>query len=514
MGNIDINKIIASTYNTIMEMQQAAVETVGTTCLWARATPVINSEDVVMQEYTLTNVGLECPKPLNVIIVNGDYNPGNYTIDLFGLNYDSPLELNITLADWKANFGEGTMPQKDDIVYFQIFHKLFEVKTSQVIYSLAAMPTYYKCTLSKYNPTSSRKETEEFRQSIEDLTVTQEDLFGDAISQEVADNNVTVETGYNTTTYVDPLKDFDIDCIDVLQIKGSQEKLITNAFYNFKNAIRNITYHTDLIYETSAERNHLIYSCWCKLKSENIKRGIIKSFVLFSKDNNYHYYRIGSTLKLNLGDIITITRGNLIKLSGTVVDLPCTEGFGIAISNSDIIKTNKKLTNWDKNPSLLKIYKTTIINLLKGYDENNKIIFDISYKMSDLLLLIGNVKKNLNVNLVFEDWHYFMFDISPKNIRIVISRLKKSEYNRLEDYLVIDNNIDINLKDFNIHEFTIENMGNDFQICNIRLYENEYEMKDLYIQDMYSPVTRNASKLILVDTPNIPNKNIFVSPIK
>jgi len=83
-----------------------------------------------MQEYTLTNVGLECPKPLNVIIVNGDYNPGNYTIDLFGLNYDSPLELNITLADWKANFGEGTMPQKDDIVYFQIFHKLFEVKTS------------------------------------------------------------------------------------------------------------------------------------------------------------------------------------------------------------------------------------------------------------------------------------------------------------------------------------------------------------------------------------------------
>jgi hypothetical protein len=57
-------------------------------------------------------------------------------------------------------------------------------------------------------------------------------------------------------------------------------------------------------------------------------------------------------------------------------------------------------------------------------------------------------------------------------------------------------------------------MGTDVQLCNIRLYENEYEMGDLYIQDMYSPITRNESKLILVDVPNIPNKDIFISPVK
>ncbi|MBO6272636.1 hypothetical protein J6O48_07630 [bacterium] len=57
-------------------------------------------------------------------------------------------------------------------------------------------------------------------------------------------------------------------------------------------------------------------------------------------------------------------------------------------------------------------------------------------------------------------------------------------------------------------------MGINVNMCNIRLYENEYEMNDLYLQDMYSPVTVNASKLILVDTPNVPNKDIFISPIK
>ena len=49
---IDINEIIKSAYETVKEIQQSATETVGTDCLWARATPVINSEDVVLQEYT------------------------------------------------------------------------------------------------------------------------------------------------------------------------------------------------------------------------------------------------------------------------------------------------------------------------------------------------------------------------------------------------------------------------------------------------------------------------------
>ena len=73
---IDINEIIKSAYETVKEIQQSVTETVGTDCLWARATPVINSEDVVLQEYTLTQVGLECPKIVKVIVSNPDYNPG------------------------------------------------------------------------------------------------------------------------------------------------------------------------------------------------------------------------------------------------------------------------------------------------------------------------------------------------------------------------------------------------------------------------------------------------------
>lgn len=220
-------------------------------------------------------------------------------------------------------FGNNTMPQKGDVLYIDIYHKLFEVQSSELLYTIAALPTYYKVILSKYNPTQSRRETEDFRESVEDLTITQQELFGDLISEEVADNNVTVETGYNNTTYVDPQKDFDIDSIVVKQIFGSNNNLISNAYYNFINTDVNIVYHTDLIYDRTSARNHLIYSCWCRNEANLIKSGSIKALSFYSKDAYNWYFIIGTTFKLNVGDSITITRGTLLKVNATVVELDC-----------------------------------------------------------------------------------------------------------------------------------------------------------------------------------------------
>ena len=112
------------------------------------------------------------------------------------------------------------------------------------------------------------------------------------------------------------------------------------------------------------------------------------------------------------------------------------------------------------------------------------------------------------------EWNYFMVDLSPDNVRVVIVGTKRVELNKFIDNVNTDTTVNFETIDFNIDEFRIENAGSDVQMCNIRLYENEYEAGDTYMQDMYSPVTRNASKLILVDSPNVPNKSMFVSPVK
>lgn len=49
---------------------------------------------------------------------------------------------------------------------------------------------------------------------------------------------------------------------------------------------------------------------------------------------------------------------------------------------------------------------------------------------------------------------------------------------------------------------------------HIRLYDNEYPLGDTYKEDMYADMTRNASKLILVDSPRPADKMDFVTPIR
>ena len=71
-----------------------------------------------------------------------------------------------------------------------------------------------------------------------------------------------------------------------------------------------------------------------------------------------------------------------------------------------------------------------------------------------------------------------------------------------------------NIKGFEIDTFTIENKGLDMNQCNIRLYESEYEMGENYKIDMYTELTRNASKLILIDNPLPAITTQFVSTLK
>ena len=66
---------------------------------------------------------------IKVLTSNADYNPGNFTVDLFGVNYEAPLEINIPISTWNEVFGANTMPQEGDVIYIKIMHNLFEVRS-------------------------------------------------------------------------------------------------------------------------------------------------------------------------------------------------------------------------------------------------------------------------------------------------------------------------------------------------------------------------------------------------
>jgi len=93
---LDYNEIAASYAAMVKALNSTATELVGLDAIWFRALPYKNSEDVVFQEYTLTQV--DCGTPIKVVASNTDWNAGNFKVDLFGISYEAPLSVDIDVS--------------------------------------------------------------------------------------------------------------------------------------------------------------------------------------------------------------------------------------------------------------------------------------------------------------------------------------------------------------------------------------------------------------------------------
>lgn len=143
-------------------------------------------------------------------------------------------------------------------------------------------------------------------------------------------------------------------------------------------------------------------------------------------------------------------------------------------------------------------------NLLNAYSAQDKKI-EISTDTNIITIKFNNIKKTipLKKQLDKNSWYYICIDFNLNKIGVKLMQLIVNEKTmKISDKKILDKVYNTgNIKGFEIDTFTIENKGLDMNQCNIRLYESEYEMGENYKIDMYTELTRNASKLILVDNP-------------
>lgn len=198
---IDQNKI-ATNYGAVVNNLNSAVASIyGVDVLYFRATPSKNGEDVIFQDYTLVDVE-PCPETLKVMLSNNDYAQGDYAIDIYQLNYNIPIEIQIDALQWFQTFGSGVMPQKDDIIYIPILHKIFEINSSSEVFGFMEQLTAYKAVLQKYNPKQYRREGIALSETINEWTTGVEELFGEEIKRDVGDiTNDPQLSDHNTTAY-------------------------------------------------------------------------------------------------------------------------------------------------------------------------------------------------------------------------------------------------------------------------------------------------------------------------
>ena len=507
---INLQEMAANLYQTVLNMNKSATQLVGLDAIWCRLLPYDNGEDVIVQEYTLHQY--ECPKNIKVVPNNANYNVGNFTIDLFGIKNAETLEIGIDIDTWKEIYGSDSIPQKGDFVLIPIMHRPYEVISSTAVHTIGQKITSWKCILGEWKHAASRAESEDFKISIDELTNSQDRLFGEQISKEVADAVNDVETAYNTTTYVDPFKDFDMNSIEINTIYGVKRNIISNAYYAFKNANKPITYKIDATYDMLAKENKWIYSCWFKGVSN--QTGYNTKISLQIKDNDFWYFNIESKAKLEYGQKVSLHRGTQIILNGEIDTDECSSKWIIKISTQDCLATNKKFPKfWEQG--IWKLKTKTEYNLLT-LQNNGKNIFKFNLTSDNCIdINYNNIHKQIIVkNLVLNNWNYIALQISPTYMNILIIDISQDALGNINENNIINEKIPINIKTFSFNSAIINNKFVDFNMTNIRLFENEYDFGDAYKQDMYSQVVRNASKLILVDTPKAPNNMSFKSPIR
>lgn len=452
--------------------------------MYFRAVPQKNSEDaVIFQEYTLYNVE-DCGHIIRIVMTNADYQPGDYQVGLFGIDYQPIPEAQIPITEWKQQYGENTQPQKGDIIYIKRLHKLYEVTSSTVIYQIQAMPTAFKLSLSKYSPVASRRESKDLRQTIDNMTVSQEELFGDVISQEVADTVAEVETSYQQTSYVSPQKTFDMGSVVTDELIGPSGNRISNAYYNMLIADEPVVYKTPAQYDPTCDRPYWMFSCWLRIdpdyNMDTRKQYVVKKISFYFSDNKYWYFRIGSLLKLKAGDLVTLTRGSLLSLTGEACELPNEISLGVRFKLADIQQTNRKMKDWWKSGQF-KVSRSSRISLIRS--DNDAFSVTVEPENNLFSFKFGEFEKTFETDFQtdWSLWTYAALSVSPNGARAFMEQISLDAAGHWYQANRLNSELPSNIRkpgEFAFETLTIDCVHKPLNIRNIRLYENEYPMTD------------------------------------
>ena len=505
-GIPNLNTIAQGLLGFVQDLNNTATQMAGIDAHWMRAVPGKNSEDVIFHEYTL--LGVECPKDIKVVATKTDYNPGNFSVDLFGINYETPFEVEIDTQTWVSVFGSDTMPQKGDIVYIDILNCLYEVVTSTVIYGFAQRETGFRAQLSKYSPKSHRKENEAVRDTIDDLTVSVGELFGDAISKEIADITDNEQTQQLLSTKKrDFMKECDYDSIVTEELFLGQN-VVANSYYDMGSAKTSIIYKDirDVV-STDAQMYNRYFSCWACVgtaeKTTNIYIDDIRNPNRSERGRHGFSARIDRA-NIHVGDHLTISRGTQFHINA-VADRKNDDGTWLLTFDSvDIRNISKKITNWNSN---LTASHASVRTLLLGMSEDGSCNFDISIiGTRTLFVRFGSKKKayDLGTDIPIGEWFALGVNIGPSSDAFLFTRKSSGD---------IETAAHIDLGDLS-DDFEVDGFYNnpsDVNLTNIRLYMTASQVPESIMRtDVKSRIAKNASDMIINDSAAIPNRSPYI----
>jgi len=487
----DVNKMVSAA-QSYLAINSIANQMFGYDVKWFRAVPQQRSKDVIFQEYTLSNVE-ECPLDVKVVLPQGNMPDSKYDFDLMGLEYEVPLEVQIDKKFWESIAGFGTAPQKNDIVYFIMANKLYEVESSYLLRGFMEQETTWRLNLKKYQPKSSRREGASLKDTIDIYAVSSEEIFGTATQNDVAKLVDDKQFSPFNNTSQDKYKSIDLSLNTINSALDVYGTIVAQSFYDLQSpAYYNaVTYNTIDSITTTSDRS---VTAWIQpLETIPLAEYNVSSIVAIDSlpdPNTFLIY--DSSLYTSANYIVTLS--SPILLSDIHLD------DNVVIYRAGALNLYAKVVAITTNP--IQLY--CVIN---AFVEENLVSIRSDWNLQNGYKL--KIKEPINIIDGINDFGDHVFSINIyANQYIAISYGHAYSYN--DAYVVC---LDDKLLNNNWYGIIV-NIGNSWQQYNVNVWGISETDKNAKIENIFSQTLRLYPEAVAVNQYSINKSPAYLTNLR
>lgn len=489
-----------------------------------RAVPNKRAQDVTLMEYTLYDV--EPAKCIKLLVPDNEFPDSQLSYNPFGIDFEAPFEVHIDKQYWEEVFGEGTGPQKRDIIYFTLNNRIYEVLSSYLFRAFMEQDSYWKVNLIKYTPKTNRYEPTEVRETLDSLSTDTTELF--EVEMRETEEDIVKPQQYNPfigNREYDPSRESINKDIKVLEEKLNNFSTVISEFryslMNLANPTQEniaVNYREPVTMSSTSERS---YSAWVSPKSPVIFTPVDMVKEITVVDNTITIQLL-SNRNYIVDDIIKLSRVGGISLYGRVSDIKSPSEYTLTVSQA-VLDVWNQYTSLLTNTTQFKAERIVPINLINGYNssENKGIKLDIVanryivVKLNETEYVFA-----MGVDLVKDNWYGIYINISSKfkqiNVNVWERKWKEnipSSPQTTELFNIYSKTINgVTIPDCTTN-IKYNLLASNSLITNIRLYDKtaELEKQDIMLNQN---IVQDSSRAIIIDNALPRNTLPFIGQSK
>ena len=414
---------LKSTYELTNQINEWIGGVYGHCVKYYRTDPEESSRDVILKEHSLFNV--VSVKDINIVVPDNEFPDNAPEFTPFDMDFmDMPWQVQIGVREWCKVFGEETNPKRQDVIYFPLTNRVYEIESAYLFKDFVDKGTFWKINLVKYQEKASRGFSEtldaSFEEELDALTQSVDDAFGKEREEDI--EKIVKEYQYEL---ISP-GEYDSTRLGLAESLAIKTENLTNNYtvfskynYDLGTASAEFVSPFDAVAveyrkkPTLQVNQNLAFTSWFKINKEKPNSNkLIESIVPFDASQ--------ATVTFSFNH--NFLTGEIIKISG-INDVNGL--YEVTVVSDTEIRIIKSLVGSYTNLSGVGAQKQNITQLLHGYDNDTTsgIIFGV---MNHGIV----VKSNANTYL-----YEFSFNINEWygiviNVGNVFDQISAYVYNR------------------------------------------------------------------------------------